>query len=90
MRLTLRRWHDERGAWLPLSAITEAERGLWAVYRLDTDANPATADRALVEVLAVEDERVFVRTALPDGAVIVADGVHRLAPGLPVRSENQP
>ncbi|MEM9744508.1 MAG: efflux RND transporter periplasmic adaptor subunit [Pseudomonadota bacterium] len=76
----------EAGTWLPLTALTESDRGLWGVYVVSADQ---TVERRLVEVLhttaAGRDQRVFVRGTLNDGDRVVAGGVHRLVPGQRVR-----
>lgn len=69
---------DARGAWVPLAALREGERGLWTVLA----AGPEDRLRAVaVEVLVVEGERAFVSGALTPGTRVVAEGVHRLSPG---------
>lgn len=69
------------GGWLPLSALTEGDRGLWNVLALDTTRTPATTVRETVEVIYSEGDRVFVRGTLADGTWVVATGLHRLSPG---------
>ena len=67
-----------RGAWLPLSALREGERGLWTVLAPD----PQGVLRALaVEVLAAEGDRILVAGPFEPGARIVAEGAHRVSPG---------
>ena len=67
-----------RGAWVPVAALREGERGLWTVL----SPGPEGVLRALaVEVLAVEGERAFVSGPFEPGARIVARGVHRVSPG---------
>lgn len=79
------------GAWLPISALAESQRGLWMVLRLvateeRTNATEDTrtvyqAERETVEVLDVQGDRAYVRGTLPDGSLVVADGMHRIIPG---------
>jgi RND family efflux transporter MFP subunit len=82
--------YAEPGFWIPLDALTASVRGLWAVYAA-VPADNAEDDamhilrRHEVEVLYERDDRVFVRSTLSDGDRIVADGLHRLTPGLAVR-----
>jgi len=83
---------EERGFWLPTEALLRGERGLWAAYiaRLQAPADDGrvqvcTVERRLVEVLHVEERRVYVRGTLQDGELVVASGVHRLAVGQRVR-----
>lgn len=69
---------DERGFWLPVTSLTSADRGLWAVYVIG--ANDAI-ERRLVDVIHSEAERVFVRGTLSDAERIVSSGVNRVVPG---------
>ena len=87
-RMLVERRVDTAGHWVPLSALAEGTRGLWTVYALQPDeADPDTyrVERALVEVLHPEAERVFVRGTLAADALILADGPHRVVPGQRVR-----
>ncbi len=74
------------GFWLPLEALIEGERGLWAAYVLAPDgsgrpAQQAQVQRREVEIIHLEGDRAFVRGLLDSGDQIVADGVQRLVPG---------
>ncbi|NEZ63620.1 efflux RND transporter periplasmic adaptor subunit [Leptolyngbyaceae cyanobacterium CCMR0082] len=77
------------GFWLPITALIQGERGLWAVYALnstiDGDNNRFRIERREVELLHTQAERVFVRGVLDVGDAIVADGTQRLVPGQIVR-----
>lgn len=91
-RLELRTPIHEPGFWLPLTALTESARGLWAVYVAEPagpeGAGPDATHRLVrreLELLHEESERVYVRGTLRDGELVVSRGLHRLAPGLPVR-----
>lgn len=75
---------DVRGAWMPISALIEGEKGIWNVLRLDTSKTPAVAVREVVEVLTIDDDKAFVRGTLVDSQQVIADGVHRVTPGVPV------
>lgn len=88
-RLEVARRVEEPGAWAPLSALQEGRRGLWTVYlaQPDPEAGPdrwRIAQEA-VETLHVADGRAYLRTSLPDGALIVSGGVNRIARGQSVR-----
>ncbi len=78
VRLPLLRREPGRGAWAPLSALQEGERGLWTVYVVEESADGPRARRAAVEALHVAGGRAFLRGPLPDGARIVAGGLNRL------------
>lgn len=78
---------DTSGAWLPDSAVTEGVRGTWVVYV----AKPEGDGRAVIESRSVvihhaSAARVFVSGALHEGDQVIAGGLHRLAPGQPVRT----
>ncbi len=84
-RLNMSEELNQRGVWVPISALTEASRGLWAVYVVrDAEGGAYQIDRQLVDVIHSESDRVFVRGALHDGDMFVMDGLHRLVPGMNV------
>lgn len=73
-----------RGGWLPMTALTEGERGLWNVYAVAANGDGFSARREAVEVVFVDGTEVFVRGTLQSGDQVVATGMHRLAPGAPI------
>jgi len=83
----------EPGFWLPLEALMESARGLWAAYVAvplpagDHSSDGAThlLDRRELEVLHQASGRVYVRGTLEPRAPVVSAGVHRVAPGQRVR-----
>ena len=82
----------ERGFWLPMSALAESSRGLWATYVAEPLSEPSAGDiathrvaRRELEIIHPEGDRVFVRGTLSDGELVVAEGASRLVPGLAVR-----
>ncbi len=80
---------NEGGYWLPLTALTESTRGLWAAYVAEPGTNGvAEIRRRELEILHQETDRVFVRGTLRPGDRVVSTGVQRLAPGLLVSIEN--
>ena len=81
-KLLLSRRVDDRGFWLPISALTEGSRGLWNSYAVVAGANgEQRVEARQLFVLHAESERVFVRGALDDGESVVVSGLHRLVPG---------
>ncbi len=81
-RLDLERRFDTPGFWVPMTALTESARGLWAVYVAENaDNGEATLARRQLELLHQEAHRVFVRGALQSGDRVVISGLHRLTPG---------
>ncbi len=72
------------GGWLPISALLEGERGLWNVLRIQRRDGKDYAEREVVEVIELADERVFVRGTLDDGDLVVNSGLNRVTPGAQV------
>lgn len=81
VELELERAVTESGFWLPLTSLSEAQRGLWAVYALVDAPEGSVTERRLVEVIHTERDRVFVQGTLRDGEQIVATGTQRIVPG---------
>ncbi len=88
---------DQRGGWLPLTALTEGERGLWSVFVAESlphaDTGVAATHRVVrrtVDVVHQGAERVFVRGALSEGQQVVVSGLQRIVPGQLVRLHGEP
>ncbi|MEN1704729.1 MAG: efflux RND transporter periplasmic adaptor subunit [Planctomycetota bacterium] len=74
------------GFWVPVAALTQSVRGLWALYiAAPTDDGSFVLERREVEVVQPGDGRAFVRGAIDNGELIVVDGKQRLVPGMNVR-----
>ncbi|MCC5873358.1 MAG: efflux RND transporter periplasmic adaptor subunit [Gammaproteobacteria bacterium] len=86
IELGLERTIEEPGFWLPLSALSEAQRGLWSLFVVIPNGSDETVERRLVEVLHSDGNRVFVRGTLADGDRVVATGSQRIVPGQTVVS----
>ncbi|PCI43323.1 MAG: hypothetical protein COB49_12415 [Alphaproteobacteria bacterium] len=87
-RLTIDMDIQQKGFWLPSSALAESRRGLWSVYTLKPHKNSAeyaTLLRQELQVLYTNSDHVFVRGTLRDGDRVVSGGLHRLVPGQLVR-----
>ncbi len=81
VELMLDRKVPAKGFWLPTSALSEGRKGLWSVLTVvKREGAPAIA-REAVEVLHVEDGRVFVRGTIANGAQVVTNGTNRIIPG---------
>ena len=78
VELTVEKAVAEAGFWLPLGALTAADRGLWAVYVIN-DEN--LIERRLVDVLHTQANRVFARGTLSENDRVVDAGVQRVVPG---------
>lgn len=79
--LALREDVEARGGWLPMSALLEGRRGVWTVLRVEQRGAEWTTVREAVEVVDILGDRVYVQGTLPPGAIVVADGVHRVTAG---------
>ncbi|GAB5414082.1 MAG: efflux RND transporter periplasmic adaptor subunit [Congregibacter sp.] len=84
--VTISKSVEQMGGWLPLSALLEGERGIWTVLVLrDQDAGTA-AVREAVEVMHTTNGHAFVKGTVNNGDSVIADGVHRIAPGTRVEA----
>ena len=84
VRLGMEQQITEPGLWLPVSALTEADRGLWSIYIARRSSGDWLAEPGLVEILHQDGERIFVRGAIRDGDKVIIDGLQRITPGQPV------
>lgn len=84
VRLAMEQEIDEPGLWLPVSALTEADRGLWSVYIARRMGGGWRAEPGIVEIVHQSGERVYVRGAVRDGDRVIIDGLQRITPGQPV------
>lgn len=73
-----------RGGWLPVSALLEGQRGIWNVLVVEPGDGGHITTRHVVEVLEIQGDKAFVYGTLADGQAVVADGLHRIAPGAAV------
>ena len=92
--LRLRKPVEAQGFWLPLTALSEGNRGLWRALVAEPDtAEPLSGGSEArwrlvsrpLQVLHVDRERAFVRGPLQPGDPVVAAGLHRVVPGQWVR-----
>ena len=89
IRFPFPRTSEISGGWLPVSALVEAEKGLWSVYTAKAQDGAQIVGRENVEVVHVEDQTVFVRGTLVDGAVVLTRGLNRVVPGQPITAETE-
>ncbi|MEZ6138523.1 MAG: MBL fold metallo-hydrolase [Pirellulaceae bacterium] len=82
-KIELSRTFDLTGFWVPLSALTEGDQGLWALLTLEITEESRTfvLKRCDVEVVQIDAERAFVRGTVEAGTKLVSTGVRRLSPG---------
>lgn len=71
----------DTGAWVPVPALRQGVRGLWTVMTVDGDAKRSTVAVEAVEIIHTDETRAFVRGTFDDGALLIADGPHRVVPG---------
>lgn len=81
VELDIERRIETTGAWLPLSALSEGQKGLWTVFTVVERDNRAVVGREGVEVLFADDDQVFIRGTFREGARIVLKGRNRIIPG---------
>ncbi|GAB5459159.1 MAG: efflux RND transporter periplasmic adaptor subunit [Henriciella sp.] len=85
VRLGMDRRVEERGFWLPVSALTEREHGLWAVYVARREGEDWIAKPGTVEVIHTDGARAYVRGAVRDGDQVILDGLQRITPEQKIR-----
>jgi len=71
----------EPGAWVPLTALKESDRGLWSVMTVEDKDGETIVRREVAEVLHVDGERAYVRGTFKPDATIISGGTNRLVPG---------
>ena len=85
-RLSLLRQNEQLGFWVPTTALTRGQRGLWAV--LVVSPTDQTVQRREVELMQVDSDRALVRGLVEAGERYVTTGLHRLTPGQQVQVTN--
>lgn len=84
VRIGLEQTINESGFWVPVSALSESDHGLWAVYVARREDGKWLAQPGIVEIIHQEGDRVYVRGAVRDGDSVILDGLQRITPGQPV------
>lgn len=84
VRINLKRDIAERGLWVPVSALAEGERGLWAVYIARETDDGVRVEKSVVEIVHSEGDKAYVRGGIRDGDLVILDGLQRITPGQPV------
>lgn len=77
------------GYWVPVGALTESDRGLWACYVAEEADGGHVTERRQLEILHLAEDRAFVQGALAPGDRVIVNGIHRLTPGLRVEPREQ-
>ncbi|MEM9639163.1 MAG: HlyD family efflux transporter periplasmic adaptor subunit, partial [Pseudomonadota bacterium] len=83
--LVLHQQVAEKGAWVPLSALQDAPRGLWRLMTVPDTAEKTQVGSEAVEVLFSDGARAYVRGSFENGARFITDGPHRVVTGQTVR-----
>jgi RND family efflux transporter MFP subunit len=85
VQLDLMREVTQSGYWIPMTALTRGNRGLWSAYVvIDKEVEGESSQviqRCDVEIIQVDSERVLVRGTLKSGDRIVTAGLQKLTPG---------
>ncbi len=76
---------EQAGFWLPLSALTRSNKGLWSVYvvleREHAGTRELTVERSDVEVIQIDSSKVLVRGTIKSGDRVVVGGIQKLTVG---------
>tara|TARA_R110002049_G_scaffold2750_8_gene22128 strand:- start:35097 stop:36353 length:1257 start_codon:yes stop_codon:yes gene_type:complete len=86
--VTLTKYVEADCVELPISSLVASVRGLWSCYQLvpisegDSLYNVVKVE---VSVIHTDGVRAFVTSTLPDRAIVIPDGVHKVVPGMQVR-----
>lgn len=81
VRFDAKRDVDERGFWVPLSALRQADRGLWSILVIETRSGGSSTVTRPVEMIHTDGNRAYVRGTVSDGEMYVSDGLQRIIPG---------
>lgn len=85
IRLALERRVETPGAWVDLTALQEAERGLWSIMTVMREDGADVVRREAVEILHIQNDRAFVRGTFANGARVITQGSHRISAGQTVK-----
>lgn len=90
VRLAIPRTINERGFWVPISALSESSRGLWSIYIAQALENGWAAQTRLVEIVHTEGDRAYVRGTVRDKERYILSGLSRLVPGQRILPTDNP
>ena len=91
---------DNTGFWLPWSALSRENNGLWSTLAVspktnleqtdskdvNSDDSTATVSRKMLELVQLEDEWALVTGSLQEGEFVIVNGLHRIVPGQRVKT----
>lgn len=72
---------QERGAWVPLVALKESDRGLWTLLTVAEQDGKPVVRREAAEVLHVDGAHAYVRGTFEPGTSVISTGTNRIVPG---------
>ncbi len=87
-RLSLSRPDTQSGFWVPTTALSRGQRGLWALTIVAP--HDQTLQRRDVELMQVDSDRVLVQGLIQSGERYVTTGMHRLTPGQRIQTTDGP
>ena len=73
---------DDHGFWIPVSGLSESQRGLWSVMVVSSGK---IVETRLVEIIHRGDNQVYVRGTLGHGDLLIDGGTSRVVPGQTVK-----
>jgi multidrug efflux pump subunit AcrA (membrane-fusion protein) len=80
-RLKVMQTEQAQGFWLPTTALTRGENGLWSCFAIARDGDNFRVARRDVEVLHTDGDRVLVRGTISAEEEVVSTGTQRLVNG---------
>ena len=70
-----------KGLWVPISALSESDQGLWSLYVLTVNGQESKVSRELVELIHIEDNYAYVTGTLSPGEQIIVGGASKVIEG---------
>ena len=77
-RLVLSTTESKKGAWVPLSSLSQSEQGLWNLY---TVSSSNFAQKDYVELIHIENNMAYVSGTIKDGDLVIIGGASKVAEG---------
>ncbi|MBV1911013.1 MAG: efflux RND transporter periplasmic adaptor subunit [Kangiellaceae bacterium] len=85
VKLSLSYEVNQRGFWVPFTAIKEGNRGLWSLYVATQNRGQLKADSRTVQMHYTKNDRVYVSGEVKDGERLIVEGAAKLVPEQAVR-----
>lgn len=77
---------NEKGFWLPLTALKQNYRGLWSIYTLKKDGDKSIAKQNPVNVLYSNSRCAYANAKIENNTQVIYSGLHKVVPGLAVKA----